>query len=108
MNNLALSGASRQLAPLSVAYATSSPDRGKSVKGRAKNVTVRLLPLPLEEVDLRSKDGEGEAVKIRGSLFPIGLFQPQRRRVLGQQLLFGTGLRVLQQLRCLHAGAEQL
>ena len=31
-----------------------------SPKGRAKNVAERPLPLPLGEVDLRSKDGEGE------------------------------------------------
>ena len=33
--------------------------------------------------------------------------QPQRRQVCGQQLLLGAGLRVLQKLHGLHAGAEQ-
>ena len=33
--------------------------------------------------------------------------QPQRRQVCGQQLLLGAGLRVLQKLHSLHAGAEQ-
>ena len=52
---------------------TASPSqalRASSPRGRAKNVTVKLLPLPLGEVDLRSKDGEGEAVKLRGFTLP--------------------------------------
>ena len=35
-------------------------------------------------------------------------FQPQRRRVGFQQLLFGTLLGLLQKLHCLRAGTEQL
>ena len=44
------------MSALSVTFGDSSPKVG------AKNVEVKSLPLTLGEVDLRSKDGEGEVV----------------------------------------------
>ena len=53
------------------------------------------------------RDFSGSVSRLRASLFPVALFQPQRRRVCCQQLLLGAGLRVLQKLHSLHTGAEQ-
>ena len=54
------------------------------------------------------RDFSGSVSRLRASLFPVALFQPQRRRVGVQKLLFGPLLGVLQKLYGLHAGPEQL
>ncbi len=62
---------------LSVTCGDSSP-KGRAL-GKARSFAVLPKPLPLGEVDLRSKDGEGEdaalnhaAAGLHGSLPPLG------------------------------------